>query len=506
MRKTSGLIAIMFTEQATSVFPRRLQTLAHQAFGNGVVEIDRSRYAASFLAVAIVAYIIYQTFIHPLAKFPGPVSARYVPYWRNTRYWRGTWHEDILDVHRRYGRVVRIAPNELSIVDGEAMKHLYGHGTSSTKTQWYATWDPPIPDAVAFFSARDRKIHAFQRKRVSGAYAMSSILRYEQFIQQSLDELLLKFAKYATADNKVDLAKWTNAFAFDVVGQLGFGAPLGHVKTESDVMNLRRIIFDMFYMSAGMGHYYWGIKGYYWGQMKIFTNKFTTSLLELLGQKNDIVEFNVWGVARVKSRMDAEKRGEKGRPDMLAHFLNMKRADGSPAKFNEVLAEALNLVGAGADTTSIAMRACVHAICLRPQVYRRLQAEIDDYYVANDLKSGITYHQTQSLPYLVAVCKEAMRLLPSIVFQLLRHVPAEGMYVGKHYIPGGSEVGISPMAQNRDQDIWGPDADDFRPERWLESEERTRFLDSYNMTFGGNGPRMCVGKNIALVSSIPNTN
>ena len=134
-------------------------------------------------------------------------------------------------------------------------------------------------------------------------------------------------------------------------------------------------------------------------------------------------------------------------------------------------------------------------------MYRRLQAEIDDYYVANGLKSGITYHQTQSLPYLVAVCKEAMRLLPSIVFQLLRHVPAEGMYVGKDYIPGGSEVGISPMAQNRDQDIWGPDADDFRPERWLESEERTRFLDSYNMTFGGNGPRMCVGKNIALVSS-----
>ena len=147
------------------------------------------------------------------------------------------------------------------------------------------------------------------------------------------------------------------------------------------------------------------------------------------------------------------------------------------------------------------MRTCVHAICLHPEVYNKLQDETDAFYADNKLTTGITYLETQKLPYLVAVCKEAMRLLPSIVFQLLRYVPKGGMYVDGKYIPAGYEVVISPLAQNRDTKIWGPDADDFKPERWLESEDRTRFLDSCNLTFGGNGPRMCVGKNIALVSN-----
>lgn len=158
--------------------------------------------------------------------------------------------------------------------------------------------------------------------------------------------------------------------------------------------------------------------------------------------------------------------------------------------------------GAGADTTSMAMSTCVHAICMHPEAYHRLQIEIDDYYNSKGLTEPITYLETQSLPYLVAVCKEAMRLLPSIPFQLLRHVPQGGMRVGDKYIPAGTEVGISPLAQNRNPEIWGDDADEFKPERWLVSEEKARFLDSNDLTFGGNGPRMCIGRNIALVSII----
>ena len=148
------------------------------------------------------------------------------------------------------------------------------------------------------------------------------------------------------------------------------------------------------------------------------------------------------------------------------------------------------------------MRACVHAICLRPDVYGRLQAEVDAFYPEKASEAPITYLETQKLPYLGAVCKEAMRLLPSIVFQLLRYVPEGGLHVDGKFVPAGYEVGISPLAQNRDKEIWGHDADDFKPERWLESEERARYLESYNMTFGGNGPRMCVGRNIALVGPI----
>lgn len=158
--------------------------------------------------------------------------------------------------------------------------------------------------------------------------------------------------------------------------------------------------------------------------------------------------------------------------------------------------------GAGADTTSIGMRSCLYYICSRPDVYKKLQREIDEYYDSMELQEPIKYQQTQQLLYLVAVCKEAMRLLPSIVYQLIRYAP-EGLSVQGKHIPAGTPVGISPISQNRDREVFGPDADDFRPERWLEDEQKTRFMDSLNMTFGGNGPRMCVGRNIALVSQTP---
>ena len=127
-----------------------------------------------------------------------------------------------------------------------------------------------------------------------------------------------------------------------------------------------------------------------------------------------------------------------------------------------------------------------------------VQDEVDGFYTENKLTKPITYLQTQQLPVLQAVVKEATRLLPSIVFQLLRHAP-ENFSVRGYHIPAGTPVGISPIAQNRDREIWGDDADEFLPERWLKDEASAKYLDSSNMTFGGSGPRMCVGRNIALV-------
>lgn len=148
------------------------------------------------------------------------------------------------------------------------------------------------------------------------------------------------------------------------------------------------------------------------------------------------------------------------------------------------------------------MRTCLYYLALNPESYRRLQIEIDMFYDENRLEQPITYLQTQQLPYLQAVVKEATRLLPSIVFQLLRYAPPDFTVRG-HKIPEGTPVGISPIAQNRDEDIWGPDADAFRPERWIEDEEKAKYYDKSTMTFGGNGPRMCIGRNIALVSRTP---
>ncbi|PMD42183.1 hypothetical protein L207DRAFT_377650, partial [Hyaloscypha variabilis F] len=64
--------------------------------------------------------------IHPLSKIPGPFSAKFSGVWKNVRYFRSTWHTDILELHDKYGPVVRIAPNEVSFVDATALSAVYG--------------------------------------------------------------------------------------------------------------------------------------------------------------------------------------------------------------------------------------------------------------------------------------------------------------------------------------------------------------------------------------------
>ncbi|GAB7349172.1 hypothetical protein MBLNU459_g8107t1 [Dothideomycetes sp. NU459] len=440
------------------------------------------------LAVGFVGLLLYRVTLHPLARVPGPFLAKFTGMWRNYYYLKGNWHEDILGLHRKYGRVVRIAPNELSLVDEAAMRQLYGHGTSAPKTSWYSVWDVPNT-GPGLFATTSFKTHSFLRRRVAGAYSMSSLLKLERYIQDCLDLLLQQLKKHADLGETVNMSNWTNAFAFDVVGELAYGEALGHLQTETDVMDVRKGIFTVFKMSSNLGHIP--------GQNRLVNNPFNTWVTSTLGLPNPFTSFQNWSISKVRQRR--EGKSEASRQDMLQHFIQMKGADGNPASEGEVLIEAMNIIGAGADTTSIGMRTCLYYICNNPDVYKRLQQEVDDYYTNNNLEAPITYTQTQQMPYLQAVVKEATRLLPSIVYQLLRHVPAGGMTVDNRFIPAGTPVGISPMAQNRDQAIWGTDADLFRPDRWLEDETRSKYLDTNNMTFGGNGPRMCVGRNIALV-------
>jgi hypothetical protein len=85
------------------------------------------------LAVYYILSLLYSIFFHPLRRVPGPFLARFSELWRNIRYFRGSWLDDVVSLHETYGPVVRIAPNEISLVDGEALKQLYGHGKSSQK-------------------------------------------------------------------------------------------------------------------------------------------------------------------------------------------------------------------------------------------------------------------------------------------------------------------------------------------------------------------------------------
>ncbi|KAL4802468.1 cytochrome P450 [Aspergillus unguis] len=442
------------------------------------------------LLIGIVTILIYRIYLHPRATVPGPKWAKVTGLWRSSRYIAGKWHEDILALHDTYGPVVRIAPNEVSVVGAAPMKQIYGHGTSSKKSDWYHTWHTPGVNPP-FFAETDRKLHSLKRRRVSAAYSMTAILRYEPYIQACMDLCLSKLRAECEAGNVVDISEWTQALVFDVVGELAYGEQLGHLRAgAADVADVRVSIASSFWIAANLGHF--------WGQTRLIFDPVLGKIMKSLGVSNGVVDFIDWTKERIANRKANPDKVE--RSDMLAYFLSMKGLDGSgEASSAEILVEALNIVMAGADTTSAGMRASLYFIGTSPVVYQKLQAAVDEYYEAQGLHLAINYKQTQEIPYLQAVITEALRLSPPINFQLLRDSPAGGITIDKYYIPPGCRIGMSAAAQNRDPDVYGCDRNAFRPERWLEDPAVVSRYESGNMTFGGNGPRTCIGRNIAIV-------
>lgn len=91
------------------------------------------REALLLLAIAIITNAVYNAYLHPLRKVPGPFLAGVTELWRTRKYASGQWHQDIVDLHRQYGPVVRVSPNEVSFVDRAALEQVYGHATGTKK-------------------------------------------------------------------------------------------------------------------------------------------------------------------------------------------------------------------------------------------------------------------------------------------------------------------------------------------------------------------------------------
>lgn len=198
-----------------------------------------------------------------------------------------------------------------------------------------------------------------------------------------------------------------------------------------------------------------------------------------------------------------EKGHHDDRPDFLTRFIAAKEKYPETMTDRRIATFTNTNISAGSDTTAIALREIVYRLLSHLGALERFLGELSTVLQVRpedaDRQKPVTWLEGQSMTFFQAMVKECLRLHPPLGQLVPRKVPDGGIEICGRFIPGGTEVGCNAWTVHRDVKVYGQDAHEFNPERWLNaSPEQLRAMEAVNFAFGG-GPRVCLGKNIALL-------
>ncbi|KAL8899589.1 MAG: hypothetical protein Q9207_006111 [Kuettlingeria erythrocarpa] len=347
--------------------------------------------------------------------------------------------------------------------------------------QWYHVFTAPgEPEGI--FTIRDNKQHLERRRQVNEFYTTGAISKIAYRLDDVSRLFLDKLAQMsATASSPFDMCQMMRFYAYDAMANLTFGQVFGFMENNSDVHGLIETL-------AAFIRYGMVVGGFVeWHPLIIRVLQTLTP-----GGNKGLLHLKSIGEQAIK-KMDedleslANEKAGLDRSDQKAHsFVGVmqERHQRDPSTFSrdDVAYHMLPNVVAGADTTSASLNAVVYYLWTNPRVLARLREELDEWAATSTetrvAEKRISMTEAQGLPYFQAVLKETMRIFPGLGNNL-------------------TVVGMNAYVAHANRDVFGPDADEFRPERWLGDQETVTQMDQYFLFFG-RGPRNCVGRNIAL--------
>ncbi|KAF9520852.1 hypothetical protein BS47DRAFT_1378642 [Hydnum rufescens UP504] len=438
------------------------------------------------------------------AEIPGPLVAKFSDIWLSRKAVLGDRSGEVHRAHQKYGKIVRIAPNHISVADPEAIRSIYAHGNGSLKSDFY---DAFVTLHRGLFNTRDRVEHTRKRKIVSSIFSPKNVLAFEPHIRSAVALLFKKWDHYydtavirkeETNDDRFqarndrvwfDCLDWLNFLAFDIIGDLAFGSPFGMLEAGRDaapVLPYGQAPDKIRYLPAIKTLNDRGGILLAWASLLCGADH-----LSNVSHVDDLVGI---AVAALEKRL----REPSDRNDLLAILQRGKAADGGPMGRAELTAEMLTMLIAGSDSTSNATCVITFYLALNQHAQHKLQAELDEALgpmSGASAELGVApYDVVKSLPYLEACIYEALRIHPLSSIGLPREAPAGGLMVSGRYYKEGSVLSVPSFTVHRDPDVWGPDPEVYRPERWFERdpEAMQRGFDAFSW-----GPRACVGRNLA---------
>ncbi|KAI1434303.1 cytochrome p450 benzoate 4-monooxygenase [Xylaria sp. CBS 124048] len=469
----------------------------------------------SFLPVWAFCYWVlpYFTTYRHLRHIPGPFIGKFSNLWLALGARNGKKYAWVHEAHRRYGKVVRVGFNHVSIATAEGLRTVYAHGNGFLKDTFYEAFVSGVPGV---FNVRHRGEHTRKRKIVAHAFSPGAVHDFEPHMAANLERWVVQLDRIAARKirspgeedgggyARLNIMPWCTFLAFDIIGDLAFGAPFGMVQRGRDECESTRPGEPATYVPGAETLNRRGEVSSTLGLLpairpwaRYLPDPFFSQGLESVKNLHGIA------VAAVAKRLDHTAGGngmeitKAKRHDILEMLCRSKDASGQPMPRDELVSEALTQLIAGSDTVSNTACAIIYWILDGERrnpgtIVSRLQAELDESVQASPTIAA--HSEVRNLKFLRLCIDEAMRLHSTSALGLPRIVTEDGGIEceGEHF-PAGTVLSVPSYTLHHAEAIWGPDVEVFRPERWLDATPLQRM--SFNPF--SYGPRACVGQNVA---------
>ncbi|EIT81913.1 putative benzoate 4-monooxygenase cytochrome P450 [Aspergillus flavus] len=450
---------------------------------------------SALLTAIVVAYVIYQRYLHPLAKYPGPFLASITDLWQVHQFLSLQQPYNLTALHERYGPIVRYGPDKLSITHESAVPTIYQKSAKSMpKTEFYDAYGAAHPNV---FGMRDEVMHSVRRRHMSHSFSLSYIKEMEEYLDLNIRILKDKIRYHSEIGEVFDLKKALHYYMIDVLGELAFSRSFG-VQEADDESRIPPVI-EHSLLAAVTGA---------WPTMTMTLKRWLpymphAGLRRLFAGRKACADLASSSVQRRLRDLNdgGSSVGVQNRKDILTNLIKAKHPEtGERLTQTDLETEAFGFIIAGTHTTSATSTLLFYHLLHNPDFMRKCTEEIDSNLPSlgpSETAYSITAAEA-SLPFLRNCIRENFRITPVFTMPLARRItdPAGVTIEGEH-LPQGTSVAVCNHAFHHNPVVWGEDHNIFNPNRWNDPNvgAKARLL----MHFGLGG-RQCIGKAVATTN------
>ncbi|KAJ7584809.1 cytochrome P450 [Mycena floridula] len=481
-------------------------------------------YIASILLLGTVSlFLQHLVRKSPLDKVPGPPRKS---------FWKGNFTElfntNAWDFHHRisrdYGGVVRIdsffGEKQLFVFDPQALYHIIVKDQTSYDPSPHSVSGNLMmfgKGVIAMLGATHRKHRKMLTPVFSIAYMRDVTPVFYNIVNKLRDTLA---AQVKDGPREIDMFHWMSRTALELIGQSGLGHSFDALTVDAQpsayAVTIKELIPVTFKMFAARTYILpWAIHIGPAGFRRFIVNILPWKTLHQARDMTDLMYQTSVDIYNSKKKAlesgdDAAAQQIMEGKDIIGILMraNMAASDDDRLTEDELIGQMSTLIFAGMDTTATALSRTLQLLSINPDSQEKLRQEIK---AAREENGGdISYNELTTLPYLDAICRETLRLYPpsSQIIKIANQdtvlplsVPiraVDGSELNEIFIPKNTYINVSILSANRNPAIWGPDALEWKPERWLSPLPSTvkdapkPGVYSHLMTFSGGG-KSCIG-------------